>query len=40
MGGATTRPIKAEPSTDAQVPAIQETVLQGLTWENLRAVTE
>jgi hypothetical protein len=40
MGGATIQPIEADTSTDTRVPAIQETVLQGLTRANLRAVAE
>ena len=31
MGGSTTQPIEADTSTDAQFPATQEAVLQGLT---------
>ena len=31
MGGATTQPIEADTSTDAQVPATQQAVLHGLT---------
>jgi hypothetical protein len=40
MGAATIRPIEADTSTHAQVPALRETVLQGPTWANLRAVAE
>ncbi len=41
MGGTTNRPMEADTSTDAQVPAIQETVLHGLTMaRSKRAVAE
>ena len=41
MGGATTQPMEADTSTDAQIPATQEAVLHGLTTaRSTRTVSE